>query len=207
MIEIYLWMLWIHAYKFGKIYITDSSSTIEHDGLPPVEQNSASVFIETVMYTGIVSLHNGITRLYVNILYSFQEKPFTWPETSATFAKLNSRRSKLPSISAGSTASRRIPTGEKNFFMPPSKRTPSLSHPDIITPIKTVSRGESQVIDPETLMFADKSPKSWWIFWTRIDRHFATRGRNTFSIPVYRDISLISLSYHTDSEVLRSWPL
>lgn len=53
--------------------------------------------------------------------FSFQEKPFTLPETSAMFAKPNSRRNKLPNTSAGSIVNRKIPTGGKNFFMPPSK--------------------------------------------------------------------------------------
>jgi len=58
---------------------------------------------------------------YAWIFDIFQEKPFILPETLATFAKPSSPRNKSPSISAGSIASRKIPTEEKNFFMPPSK--------------------------------------------------------------------------------------
>ena len=43
------------------------------------------------------------------------------PETSAMSAKPNSLRNKLPNTSVGSIVNRKIPTGEKNFFMPPSK--------------------------------------------------------------------------------------
>ncbi|CAD1476085.1 unnamed protein product, partial [Heterotrigona itama] len=42
-------------------------------------------------------------------------------ETSAMSAKPNSLRNKLPNTSVGSIVNRKIPTGGKNFFMPPSK--------------------------------------------------------------------------------------
>lgn len=59
--------------------------------------------------------------LFFFLSFFLQEKPFTLPEISATYAKPNSLRNKLPNTSAGSIANRKIPTGEKNFFMPPSK--------------------------------------------------------------------------------------
>lgn len=55
-------------------------------------------------------------------MYVFQEKLFTLPETLVMFVKPSSLRNRSPNTSVDNIANHKIPIGEKNFFMPPSKK-------------------------------------------------------------------------------------